>query len=72
MNKRSQISLINSQNWETTSGAIKFGQLYGSSIGLALAEDRMQSKVSSLVICPSNEHAQTIADEISYLSLIHI
>ncbi len=68
MNTRSQISLINSQNWDTTSGAIKFGQLYGSSIGLALAEDRMQTAVSSLVICPSNENAQIIADEISYFN----
>ena len=68
MNTRSQISLINSQNWDTTSGAIKFGQLYGSSIGLALAEDRIQTAVSSLVICPSSENAQVIADEISYFN----
>ena len=68
MNTRSQISLINSQNWDTTSGAIKFGQLYGSSIGLALAEDRIQTEVSSLVICPSSENAQVIADEISYFN----
>ena len=68
MNKRSQISLINSQNWDRASGAIKFGQLYGSSIGLALAEDRIQTAVSSLVICPSSENAQVIADEISYFN----
>ena len=68
MNKRSQISLINSQNWDTTSGTIKFGQLYGSSIGLALAEDRMQTAASSLIICPNSENAQVIADEISYFN----
>ena len=54
MNKRSQYSLINTQNWDIKNGSIKFGQLYGSSIGLALAEDRMQNEVSSLVICPNS------------------
>ncbi len=68
MNKRSQISLINSQNWDTASDSIKFGQLYGSSIGLALAENRMQTEVSSLVICPNSEKAKIIADEISYFN----
>ena len=68
MNKRSQISLINSQNWDTASDSIKFGQLYGSSIGLALAENRMQTEVSSLVICPNSENAKIIADEISYFN----
>ena len=68
MNKRSQISLINSQNWDTVSDSIKFGQLYGSSIGLALAENRMQTEVSSLVICPNSEKAKIIADEISYFN----
>ena len=68
MNKRSQISLINSQNWDTASDSIKFGQLYGSSIGLALAENRMQTEVSSLVICPNSEKAKKIADEISYFN----
>ena len=66
MNKQSQYKLIDSQNWDTKNSSIKFGQLYGSSIGLALAEDKMQTDVPSLVICPNSESAQVIAEEISY------
>ena len=66
MNKQSQYKLINSQNWDTKNNSIKFGQLYGSSIGLALAEDKMQTDVPSLVICPNSESAQVIAEEINY------
>ena len=54
MNKRAKQLLINANERESGVTIAKYGQLYGSSLSLAIAEDMLYKEEPRLLICPDS------------------
>ena len=64
MNKRAKQLLINANERESGVTIAKYGQLYGSSLSLAIAEDMLFKKETRLLICPDILLKESMAEEI--------
>ena len=68
MNKISKQLLINANERESGVTTAKYGQLYGSSLSLSIAEDMMYKKEPRLLICPDSLLTESMAEEIKFFN----
>ena len=68
MNKRAKQLLINANERESGVTIAKYGQLYGSSLSLAIAEDMLYKEEPRLLICPDSLLTESMAEEIKFFN----
>ena len=68
MNKRAKQLLINANEGESGVTIAKYGQLYGSSLSLAIAEDMLYKEEPRLLICPDSLLTESMAEEIKFFN----
>ena len=68
MNKITKQLLINANERESGVTIAKYGQLYGSSLSLAIAEDMLFKKEPRLLICPDSLSTESMTEEIKFFN----
>ncbi len=68
MNQATKQLLLNQSKPEASAAVSRYGQLYGSSLSLAIAEDMLLKKEPRLIVCPNSTVANSIAEEIIFFS----
>ncbi len=68
MNQATKQLLLNQSKPEASAAVSRYGQLYGSSLSLAIAEDMLLKKEPRLIVCPNSTVANSIAEEIMFFN----